>query len=62
MNFLYLPVDLQRSLSLNLSPERYQGWKISVQGDDLEIYVDKVMYHFIHTHYFTQVRMINLLC
>jgi len=54
-NFLHLPIDLQRSLALPLLLKRYQGWKISVQGDNLGISIDKAMYHSSHIHYFTQV-------
>lgn len=39
----------------------YDGWKIYVKEENLEIYQDRVMYFQSNYHYFENVHKINLL-
>jgi len=49
-------------LALHHGPSTYDGWKISIKEENIQIYLDKAMYFQGYYHYYEQVHKINFLC
>lgn len=49
-------------MALHHGPGIYDGWKIFVKEENLQIYLDTSMYFQGYYHYYEQVNKKNLLC
>lgn len=45
IKFLCLPIDIQKIISLKYPLDKNDGWQVDVNGDKIDICIEKSMYY-----------------